>query len=85
MTDYDDPGRGQIIYVADEVAKGNPDPDEVKRLLEYFCKLEKSKLPIPRELLRFLAECFTRLLSDDAPSMDKAMGLSERVARVALV
>lgn len=64
-----------IFAIAFDVRDGTSNPDDVRRLLRFFCKTIEKQEPTPPELVRFIREAFRRYLSRKVNSLDKAFGL----------
>lgn len=64
-----------VFQIVCDMADKKAEPDDVKRLLQFFCKTIEKKKPTPPVLVRFIRESFRRYLSGKADSLDHAFGL----------
>lgn len=75
MNHEDDLTPGVIANIAWDVSEASADPEDVKRVLAYFCSLVDEGKQLPIEMQDFLKDGFRRFLKDEATSVDQGLGL----------
>ena len=65
----------EINDIAWDVRDKEADPEDVKRILIYFCGLVEEGRPLPFELRKYLKDAFMSFLDDSGTSIESALGL----------
>ncbi len=75
MEPEDDLSQREIWSIAWDVRDKIADPEDVKRILIYFCGLVEEGRPLPFELRKYLKDAFISFLDDSGTSIESALGL----------
>ena len=75
MNPEDEVSPATINNLACDIPENKADPEDVRRVLNYFCLLVGEGKELPVELRKFLKDGFQAYLDGNASSVDQAIGL----------
>ena len=75
MNSEDDVTPATISNIAWDIQENNADPEDVRRILTYFCVLVDERRAVPDGLQSLLRDCFRAYLNGSAKTVDQAIGL----------
>ena len=75
MNPEDEVSPRELNDIAWDVRDGMADPEDVKRVLIYFCGLVEENRPLPLELRKYLKDAFRSYLDKSSTSIESALGL----------
>ena len=71
----------EFNLIASQVRDDEADPEEVRDLLEYICKLVDQEEPLPPEILKYIRDSLRAHLADSKKSLDRSFGVKRKRGR----